>query len=216
MKETAQKLIKATALIESFRGAVNEVFSKAPSDMEFNFPVALDQIADHQYKLGSEAWGKLVNDDPVGAEAVATSATEEAQRIALNAWRAYVEVLQKEADSVEREVRKIQVDVSELVAFKNQADGIFQRAMQMHERNERVALEELRKAEVEYKNYTSKASEKIAGTRAITKREVWRQRAAYISVVLALLALIVTLVGRENVLAFLKHIFTNLAGQRGS
>jgi len=217
MKESAQKLIEATEQIESFRRIVNELFSQAPVDIDFNFVVALDQLTDCQYKLASEAWRKLVNDnDTVGAEAIAVSQVEEAQKVGLNAWRAYVEVRQQEAEKVERKVRKIQVDVSELVALKNQADDTFRRAVQMHERNERAALEELRKAETEYKTYIAKASERIAGTRAVTKREIRRQRAAYISVALAGLALIVTLVGRDKVLTFLKQVFIYVAGQKGN
>jgi hypothetical protein len=206
MKDSAKKLIEAAEIIESFRRAVNEAYTQAPDGLNFDFSTPLDQLADYQYKL-SQTWGKLINEeDSTGAETDAASIIEEAQRTTLSAWRAFAEARQKEAESFELEVRTIQADVSELVALKVKSDATFSYAVELHEKNERAALEELRKSEAAYRNYISNASERIAGTRAITRRERNRQRLVYFSAICAALAVAITIIGRENIIEFFRKI----------
>jgi len=210
VKESAEKILKAGESIESFRRSVNEAYSQAPEDIKFNFPDALDQLADHQFAL-TGCWKNLLfDDDAVTAELAASRTVEEAQRVTLQAWRAFVETRQQDGEQIATEVRKLQTDVTDLIEEKDRIDQNFRKALESHERNLPVALDQLRQSEADYKQYISKATAKIAGTRVVHKRERMRQRLVYISTICATLALLIALLGRENIIRVFKELFTNV------
>lgn len=206
IKESGSKLLRATERLESLRRAVNEAYSQALDTLDFDFSSTLDQLADQQDKLG-QAWGKLVVDGDVSsAEADASRTVEEALRITLSAWRAFIEARKKEADDRDAGLQRIQADVSDLIELKGVADQHFKEAVTLHEKNDAAALQRFREVADEYAEYTRRAKAKIAGTQTITRREHRRQLLAYAGAILGLLALLITLVGRDNVFEIFRKL----------
>ena len=82
--------------------------------------------------------------------------------------------------------------------------------MELHEKNEFRALDSLREAADCYIEYTGKAQAKITGTLAITRRERWRQRFLYLGATAGVLALIVTLIGRDNIILYFVWLWSIL------
>jgi glycerol-3-phosphate cytidylyltransferase-like family protein len=214
MNDNEKALIEAADTLESFRRAVNEAFTKAPENIDFNFSTTLDELADHQYKL-SQVWKTVIeNNDSAAARTAAKTIIEEAQRATLSAWRAVAEARQAEATDFRQQIADLQVDVTELISLKKKCDTIFDNAIQLHEKNDIAALIELQKSDAEYLNFTSKAIEKIAGARAITKRETRRQRMVYTSTICSIVAIIIStimfmvlIVGRDKFLNFFSELF---------
>ena len=205
-KDTAEKLLRAAEQLEQFRTAVNQAYTVAPKSMDFDFSSALDQLADHQYKL-SQTWRMVMEGDEGGGTTEAARTVEEAQRVASLTWRALAEARQEEAERIESKLLKTHGDYSELVRVKGDCEALFRKAAELHEKDEPSALEQLRTAADRYADYSRNAKAKITGTQTITARERRRQLLVYISIILAALAFI----GRDNIVNAFKWIWSLLS-----
>jgi len=208
----ATKVLEAAEKVEGFRRCVNEEHSQAPAALDTDFRSAVDQLADHQYKLIQIVRELLIQSQSGGVEERAAQVVEDAQRETLSVLRALAEARKEEAESIERELHKVQADVTELLERKEAHDRAFQRASQFHESNDSAALKALRDAAAEYREFVQHANAKIAGTRRITKRERTRQRLVWMGAITGTIALVIALVGRDTLLAATSWLWTSITG----
>jgi hypothetical protein len=201
-QEAAQPLVTAAEQIEGYRRKVNEAYTQAPDSLDSDFISALDQIADYQYKL-TESWKKLGEGDIPTAQTEAVSASQGALRAALVALRAFAEARQRDAERLTIQLRELRADVSDVLEIKGKYETKFKTAVALHESNKPEAVESLLESVDDYEDFAQKASAKIAGTRKLTARETRRQQLAYTG----LIALVITLIGRENILAAAKYLW---------
>lgn len=206
MKAHIEKLLEAAELIESYRGYVNDAFSRAPDASNIDFSSNLDQLADQQFKLVQALRKLLLAEDSSSSEADASRTAEEALRITLIVWRNFVELRQREAETHRETLNKIQAEITDLVELKEQCDAMFREAVALHEQNQVAALDRLRDCEQKYSHYINRATAKITGTRAITRRERIRQGMVYVSLLIGILAFI----GRDNIVNYLHAVWTKL------
>ena len=207
MAELWDNLLSAAQTVEACRRAVNEGYSDAPETFDTDFRTALDQIADQLYLL-NQAWVTFVKGDVGNAEKEAARAAVEAQRVASIQWRNLAEHRKQEAtDLEEKQLPSVQTDISDILDQKSRCDNEFKLAAQLHEQNDPKALEALRKSTDSYTEFIKIAKTRIVGTATLSKRERRRQLASYIGAMTGVIALIVALIGRENIINFLKSLW---------
>lgn len=203
------KLAEASKHVEDLRRIVNRVSSEVPQSLDSDFRTSLDQLADLQYKVSQALAEAAAGGDSTSAEAAAASTVEAAERLVLAVCRAYADIQKDSANQFERdELRKLQANTTDLVLKKQEIDQQFSEAAAAHEANDIRALGPLLKCASEYASWVRTGAATKAGNMAITARERKREKLAFASLIVSLLALLIVLSANwEKVSMFFTHIF---------
>lgn len=193
------KIVKMAQEIETFRRSLNQEYSEAQDNEAFETAVDLlfDSLVDIVKILGPLVAGNI---QAAQAEDNATKVTKHAQSVSISAIRSLADERKKTADAITSTLDKLQIQWPELAKLKQELDKSFQDATHLHENNNAAALEALCKSIRAYSDFFNQAQAQIAGTRRATKREHIRQRLVWIATITGVTALVITIIGRDNIL----------------
>lgn len=181
------KIMKGGQQIESLRRALNAAYSEVPPELTEVFSAALDQIADQQVAV-TDALTLLLDKEAVAeAEQAISVAMSEAERSALRAARAYADNQAAEAATIYSELSLIPANITDLVGKRQELSKDFGTAVQLHEKNDFTALEQLLAVAGGYKRWCAEARTAIAGSKALVASDRLRIRLQYLGIFVALL-----------------------------
>lgn len=188
------KIMKGGQQVESLRRALNASYSEVPPELSEVFSAALDQIADQQVAV-TDALTLLIDKEAVvETEQAITSAVADAERAALRAARAYADNQATEAAMIYTELANIPANITDLVGKRQELGRDFSTAVQLHERNDIGALEQLLTVAGGYKRWCSDARTAIAGSKTLAASDKLRIRLQYMAILVALLLGIINIV----------------------
>lgn len=207
--QPAELAREVTDTVEQLRRALNAAYSEAPDTVATVFETALDQLVDRQVKASNALVSFIENGNGDALRDTLATVLEEASRSALSASRASADYWHEQATLFEgTDLRRIQADTTDLVLKKQEADRRFRLAVQRHEDNDRSAVDLLLQSSIEYKAYLERAYAMAEGTRTLSARERWRQRAVYASLIIAIISLVVAFIGGENIRSTIVGLFS--------
>jgi hypothetical protein len=203
------KIVKMAQEIENFRRSLNQEYSEAQDNEAFE--TAVDFLFDYLVQivaiLDQLVAGKI---QAPQAEDNADKVTKNAQKVSIGAIRSLADERKKTAGIITSTLDELQIQWPELAKLKQELDKSFQDATRLHENNDAAALEALCKSIRGYSDFVSQAQAQIAGTRRAAKRELRWYRLVWIATITGATALVVTIIGRENILNFVISVWKML------
>lgn len=204
-KTLQDRLIGAPRRVEEVRKVLNQLYSQAPKKLSSQFATSLDQCGDFLYKICTALGEVIANGNIQEAAIAADSAAEMAEKIALDTVRAFADIRREEADDFDsHELPKIHANTKDLVLLKQDIDERFEAAATLHENDDMRAFEGLVTCCKDYDRYLQEGGALQRGSMSITKRERRRERIMITSLIIAIIALIIALIGRDQIFILLK------------